>query len=385
MKRILLIGVGRWGINQLRVLKSMSVELFIADHHEQRLNSVDIPQSHRSTDARALFSKVDAAVVVTPAPAHFETCSELLALGKDVFVEKPITLASGEAKKLTELAEKSGLILQVGHIFRFDPASLWMRDAIVEQQFGRLKMLQARFSGFKRPRQDTGVTFADSIHFINLFNLLLGVPPRRVHAVLSDFSGRGMDDESLIVLEYYQSNGSPILATIEAGYHTPGKFREVTIMGTRSSAVCDYNLAQYKIRTFANQHVADGVCGTRATTRGKGDNWIRIASSRVANWVRNKLSGENISDAGYTYRVFKRECIAHVKFFNGAHRFLPTLIKMEGFCVIEVPVSTNPRFSGTSHYGVWNRLFKSFRDLLAVRWMKSRRIQYEIAESVTSL
>ena len=126
---------------------------------------------------------------------------------------------------------------------------------------------------------------------------------------------------------------------------------------------------------------ADCVCGTRAATRAKGDNWIRIASSRIANWVRNRLSGENISDAGCTYRVFKRESIARVKFFNGAHRFLPTLIKMEGFRVIEVPVSTNPRFSGTSHYGVWNRLFKSSRDLLAVRWMKSRQIQYEIAES----
>jgi glycosyltransferase involved in cell wall biosynthesis len=126
---------------------------------------------------------------------------------------------------------------------------------------------------------------------------------------------------------------------------------------------------------------ADCVCGTRLTSRGKGDNWIRIASSRIANWVRNKLSGENISDAGCTYRVFKRECIEPVKFFNGAHRFLPTLIKMEGFRVIEVPVSTNARFSGTSHYGVWNRLFKSFRDLLAVRWMKSRQIRYEIAEA----
>src|SRR6059036_655525 len=223
MKRILLIGVGRWGINHLRVLKSMPVELFIADHHEQRLNSVDIPQSHRSTDARSLFSKVDAAVVVTPAPAHFETCSELLEMGKDVFVEKPITLASSEAKKLTELAEKGRLILQVGHIFRFDPASLWMRDAIVEQQFGRLKMLQARFSGFKRPRQDTGVTFADSIHFIDLFKFLLGKSPRRVHAVMRNFLGRAgeMDDESLIVLEYDCGDSAPILATIEAGYHLP--------------------------------------------------------------------------------------------------------------------------------------------------------------------
>ena len=125
---------------------------------------------------------------------------------------------------------------------------------------------------------------------------------------------------------------------------------------------------------------ADCVCGTRVQTRGTGDNWLRIASSRIANWVRNKLSGENISDAGCTYRIFKRECIAHVKFFKGAHRFLPTLIRMEGFSIVEVPVSTNPRFSGRSHYGVWNRLFKSFRDLLGVRWLKSRQIRDEIVE-----
>jgi hypothetical protein len=54
---------------------------------------------------------------------------------------------------------------------------------------------------------------------------------------------------------------------------------------------------------------------------------------------------------------------------------------MEGFSVAEVPVSTNPRFSGASHYGVWNRLFESFRDLMGVRWMKSRKIRYELAES----
>src|SRR5712691_7302845 len=67
----------------------------------------------------------------------------------------------------------------------------------------------------------------------------------------------------------------------------------------------------------------DCVCGTRVESRGEGDNFLRIASSRIANWVRNRLSGEKISDAGCTYRAFKRECIANVKFFNGAHRFLP--------------------------------------------------------------
>src|SRR5205085_4869361 len=128
----------------------------------------------------------------------------------------------------------------------------------------------------------------------------------------------------------------------------------------------------------------DRVCGTRVESRGEGDSWLRIASSRIANWVRNKLLGEHISDAGCTYRVFKRECISRIKFFNGAHRFLPTLIKLEGFSVTEVPVSNNARRAGKSHYGVWNRLFKSFRDLLAVRWMKSRRLCYEIADSLNN-
>ncbi len=126
----------------------------------------------------------------------------------------------------------------------------------------------------------------------------------------------------------------------------------------------------------------DCVCGTRVATRGQGDNFLRIASSRIANWVRNKLSGEQISDAGCTYRAFKRDCIADLKFFKGMHRFLPTLIKMEGFTVTEITVSNNPRFAGQSHYGVWNRLFASFYDLLAVRWMKKRMFRYEIAEKI---
>lgn len=123
----------------------------------------------------------------------------------------------------------------------------------------------------------------------------------------------------------------------------------------------------------------DCVCGTRVQTRGKGDNFVRVASSRIANWVRNKLSDENISDAGCTYRVFKRECVDRMKLYRGLHRFIPTLLKMEGYRIIEIPVTNNPRLHGQSKYGVWNRLFKSFRDLLAIRWMKSRVLGYQVA------
>lgn len=123
----------------------------------------------------------------------------------------------------------------------------------------------------------------------------------------------------------------------------------------------------------------DCVCGTRVKNRGKGDSFIRVASSRIANWVRNKLSDEQISDAGCTYRCFKRECLSRIKLYRGLHRFIPTLLKMEGYSVMEIPVSNNPRIHGESKYGVWNRLFKSFRDLLAIRWMKTRVLGYKIA------
>src|ERR1700731_4842124 len=259
-KRILLIGLGRWGANHLRVLQSMPIDLFVAERDPGRLSSSGVSQSHRSEDASSLFPIVDAAVVVSPAQTHFEICRDLFEAGKDVFVEKPISLKSADAKELTELAKRSGLILQVGHIFRFDPASVWMRDAIAQGRFGEIKMLRANFSGFKRPRQDTGVTFADSIHFMDLFKFLLGKSPRRVHAVMRNFLGREgeMDDESLIVLEYNGDSGTPILATVEAGYHLPGKMRQLTIVGKDSSAVCDYNVAQYKIKTFKNEHVRRG-------------------------------------------------------------------------------------------------------------------------------
>jgi dolichol-phosphate mannosyltransferase len=124
----------------------------------------------------------------------------------------------------------------------------------------------------------------------------------------------------------------------------------------------------------------DCVCGTRVKVRGDGDSVVRVASSRIANGVRNALSGEQISDAGCTYRAFKRECVENLKFFKGMHRFLPTLFKIEGFTVTEIEVCNNPRMAGQSNYGVWNRLFGSFYDLLAVRWMKKRMFRFHVEE-----
>jgi len=112
------------------------------------------------------------------------------------------------------------------------------------------------------------------------------------------------------------------------------------------------------------------------------DSWLKKISSKIGNAVRNWLSGENIQDSACTLRAFKKECIKEIPVFNGMHRFLSTLVKMEGYRIIEVPVSHHPRKFGKSKYNIRNRMVRSFIDLLAVRWMKHRAIHYDIEERV---
>jgi len=112
------------------------------------------------------------------------------------------------------------------------------------------------------------------------------------------------------------------------------------------------------------------------------DQWLKRISSKIANAVRNWLSGENIQDSACTLRAFKKECFEEIPLFNGMHRFFSTLVKMEGYRIVEVPVSHHPRKFGKSKYNIRNRMVRSFIDLLVVRWMKRRTIRYEIEERV---
>ena len=114
----------------------------------------------------------------------------------------------------------------------------------------------------------------------------------------------------------------------------------------------------------------------------RNDPWLKRVSSRIANAVRNWFSGENIHDSACTLRAFKKECVQDLPIFDGMHRFLPTLVKMEGYRIIEVPVTHHSRRFGQSKYNIRNRMIRSFIDLLAVRWMQGRRIRYEIEERI---
>lgn len=130
-------------------------------------------------------------------------------------------------------------------------------------------------------------------------------------------------------------------------------------------------------RLLAHLDRADVVNGVRADRR---DTWVRKLSSRIGNGFRNWATGESVTDVGCSLRVMRAAPLRRVKLFRGMHRFLPTLLRMEGATVMEVPVSHRPRIHGQSKYGIGNRLFTGLRDVFAVRWMQSRALRYRLKD-----
>jgi len=124
---------------------------------------------------------------------------------------------------------------------------------------------------------------------------------------------------------------------------------------------------------------ADMVIGIRVNRQ---DTFAKRMQSRIGNGVRNFITRDRITDTGCSLKLVKREAIDRVRLFTGMHRFLPTLVRMEGYKVIEMPVNHRPRKFGVSKYGAMNRAFRGLSDCLAVRWMSSRNLRYKIREEI---
>lgn len=108
------------------------------------------------------------------------------------------------------------------------------------------------------------------------------------------------------------------------------------------------------------------------------DNLVRRLSSRIAHIFRTWITGETVRDVGCATRAFKKVCVAYLPLFAGMHRFLPILVAMQGFRLIEVPVNHRPRLRGQSKYNIRNRLWVGLADAFGVLWLKKRSFQYTI-------
>lgn len=263
---VLQVGLGAFGQNHLRAWQEMGMRdrYLLAEVDEGRLRQAaalyGLGSERLSTDFRALLDRADVVDIVTPSDSHFDVCLAALEAGKDVFIEKPMTMTAAQSREIQKAVARKGRVLQVGYYYRYHPASRHLKELLGKEVLGAVRYLSGSFMGFKRARNDVGVTHTDAVHFIDLFNWLLDAVPVQVYAVTRDHFKRGLEDWSLVVL-YYPGG---VVAKVESGYIQPGRWRdrvvanafttkEIFVCGSTATVEVDFEQEQLRVHRVRHE------------------------------------------------------------------------------------------------------------------------------------
>lgn len=180
--RVGVIGVGDFGRNHVRVYHELPDAELIGIHDADPERARQIAAEFDTqvfSDVAQLAEQIDAASVAVPTKLHAQIGAQLLESGVDVLVEKPIAVSVAEADRLIATAKRTGRLLQVGHLERFNPAVVAVRQIVTRPLFFEVHRL-----GVFSPRSlDVDVVFDVMIHDLDILLSLLNSPARDIHSV----------------------------------------------------------------------------------------------------------------------------------------------------------------------------------------------------------
>ncbi len=174
------------------------------------------------------------------------------------------------------------------------------------------------------------------------------------------------DGEDVRALRHQQNLGQS--AAIASGFRAARGELVLTLDADGQNDPADFGRLLDAIEEDAD---ADAACGVRAE---RHDTWSKKLASRLGNRIRDVLTGVPVRDAGCGLRVLRREILEEIPVFNGIHRFLPTVLRLQGYRVLEIEVGHRARRHGQSKYGIGNRAWRGLVDCLAMRWYRRRVI-----------
>jgi predicted dehydrogenase len=262
MTTVGMIGAGRWGFNWVRTLAALPAATlrWCCDVNAASLERVRDQFPHVATTERLddLLSDMalDAVVIATIAPTHFEVARKALLAGKHVLVEKPMTLTAAEAHALTELAGRQRRVLMVGHLLEYHPVVGRLRQMIDAGELGEVSYLVSQRLNFGTIRADENAWWSLAPHDISVANRLFGAAPVSVQCRGQAIVRPGVEDVVFATLEYPGSR----LAHFHVSWLDPHKSRTLTVVGSRKMAVFDDTAAQkLVVHDKGFVHVSDAV------------------------------------------------------------------------------------------------------------------------------
>jgi predicted dehydrogenase len=231
--RVGVVGVGHLGRMHARILASMPSVTFTGVVDPLEANRLEVAAAHQTTafaHHRELVGKVDAAVVAAPTCTHCHVARDLLAAGIHVLVEKPLAATTAQASELVELARRGGLVLQVGHVERFNPAFTAAQPYVREPKY----IEAVRQSGFSFRSTDIGAVLDLMVHDLDLVLSLVQAPLRRVDALGIALFGR---HEDIVNARLNFENGC--VATLNASRASHSSSRTLHVWSARGFAAID--------------------------------------------------------------------------------------------------------------------------------------------------
>jgi UDP-2-acetamido-3-amino-2,3-dideoxy-glucuronate N-acetyltransferase len=237
--KLAVVGAGYWGANLVRVFHQLGVLDRICDSSRVRLQQLgeqypDV-KIESSYDAVLGDPAVDGVVIAAPAEMHYPMASQALSAGKDVFVEKPLTLRCAEAEILTELAEKRGRILMVGHLLEYHPAITRLKELIQQGELGRLEYVYSNRLNLGKVRREENALWSFAPHDISVILLLLNQMPIQVTATGGTYLQPNIADVTVSTMLFDRG----VRAHLFVSWLHPYKEQKLVVVGEHRMAVFD--------------------------------------------------------------------------------------------------------------------------------------------------
>lgn len=252
MGKVAVLGFGTWGKNLVRNFYELGALGAVCDSNPARRKEFEKTYpgigSLASVDDVLARQEIQGIVIATPAASHFDLARRALVADRDVFVEKPLALDVGDAEVLVELAAKRRRVLMVGHILRYHPAVVALKELIDRGELGRINYLYSNRLNMGRIRTEENILWSFAPHDISVMLYLLGEEPVSVACQGGAYLSQSVPD--VTTSEFLFPSG--VRAHIFVSWLHPFKEQRLVVVGSEKMAVFD-DMAEEKLVVYPHR------------------------------------------------------------------------------------------------------------------------------------